>query len=76
MNRLDHQSIHCKVHHGINRSNLITNLITSRCSAFSKTWIKGQFIGEGIRFMEDIIGYADENKLYGLALQLDFEKAF
>ena len=48
------------------------NLIHSKQSGF----VKGRFIGEGIRCMEDIIGYADENNLCGLALQLDFEKAF
>ena len=48
------------------------NLIHSNQSGF----VKGRFIGGGISFMEDIIGYADENNLCGLVLQLDFEKAF
>ena len=48
------------------------NLNHSNKSGF----VKGRFIGEGIRFMKDIIGYAYENNLCGLALQLDFEKAF
>ena len=39
-------------------------------------FIKGRHIGEGIRFIEDLIEYYDEKGLTGIILQLDFEKAF
>ena len=39
-------------------------------------FVKGRFIGEGIRFVEDIIEYMDYKKEPGILLQLDFEKAF
>ena len=39
-------------------------------------FIKGRFIGEGIRYLEDLITYSDIKDLSGLILLLDFEKAF
>ena len=39
-------------------------------------FIKGRFIGEGIRFVEDLIEYSDNYYKNGILLQLDFEKAF
>ena len=51
---------------------VVSHLVHPNQSGF----IKGRFIGEGIRFVEDIIEYMDYNKEPGLLLQLDFEKAF
>ena len=39
-------------------------------------YIRGRFIGEGIRIIEGIIEYVMENKLTGILLAIDFEKAF
>ena len=50
---------------------VVSHLVHPNQSGF----IKGRFIGEGIRFVEDIIEYMDYNKEPGLSLQLDFEKA-
>ena len=51
---------------------VIDKLIHPNQSGF----IKGRFIGEGIRFTEDLIEYADPYEKTGIILQLDFEKAF
>ena len=51
---------------------VVSTIVHSNQSGF----VKGRFIGEGIRFMDDIIDYADKHNIHGLALQLDFEKAF
>ena len=40
------------------------------------SFIKGRFIGESIRNIQDIMAYTDKNKLNGLLLFIDFEKAF
>ena len=50
----------------------IKNLIDNDQTGF----IKGRYIGENIRTIEDIISYANENNIQGLLLQLDFEKAY
>ena len=39
-------------------------------------FIKGRFIGEGIRFLEDLIKHTDIKDIPDLILLLDFEKAF
>ena len=39
-------------------------------------YIRGRFIGEGIRIIEGIIEYVMENKGTGILLAIDFEKAF
>ena len=51
---------------------VIKDLIHPNQSGF----IKGRFIGEGIRFLEDLIKYTDVKNIPGLILLLDFEKAF
>ena len=38
--------------------------------------VKGRFTGEGVRFVNDLIEHMDKYNKCGLALQLDFEKAF
>ena len=39
-------------------------------------YIKGRFIGENVRLISDIINYTSTKTLPGLAVFLDFEKAF
>lgn len=39
-------------------------------------FLKERYIGEGVRFIEDLIEYHDNNSLSGILVQLDFEKAF
>ena len=39
-------------------------------------YIKGRFIGTNIRLIEDIIIFTNENKVKGILLTIDFEKAF
>ena len=51
---------------------VIGSLVHSNQSGF----VKGCFIGEGVRFVNDLIEYMDNYNKCGLALQLDFEKAF
>ena len=48
----------------------IDNLMHPNQSGF----VKDRFIGEGIRFVQDLIEYMDINNDNGLLLQLDFEK--
>ena len=39
-------------------------------------YVKGRFIGEGIKTIEGVIQYIRENRLDGYILAIDFEKAF
>ena len=39
-------------------------------------YIKGQFIGENVRIIEDIITFVTEKDINGLLVLIDFEKAF
>jgi len=39
-------------------------------------YIKGRFIGQNIRIIEDTIIIANENNIPGIILTIDFEKAF
>ena len=39
-------------------------------------YIKGRYIGENVRLISDIISYTATKNLLGLAVFLDFEKAF
>ena len=40
------------------------------------SFIKGRYIGEVIRFTEDVVDFFDKSKVEGVVLQLDFAKAF
>ena len=51
---------------------VISDLIHPNQSGF----IKGRFIGEGIRFLDDLIKYSDIKNIPGLILLLHFETAF
>ena len=50
----------------------IPSIIHSDQSGF----VKGRYIGESIRFVEDLILKFDYENIEGIVLQLDFEKAF
>ena len=39
-------------------------------------FIKGRYIGKNIRLLNDLMSYAESNKLSGIFLFVDFEKAF
>ena len=39
-------------------------------------FIKGRYIGQNIRLLNDLMNYVDENKIPGILLFIDFEKAF
>ena len=39
-------------------------------------YLKGRYIGQNIRILEDISFFAKKNKLPGILLSIDFEKAF
>ena len=39
-------------------------------------FIKGRFIGQNIRLLNDLIEYTDDHKIPGILLFIDFEKAF
>lgn len=39
-------------------------------------FIKGRFIGENTRLLYDIMNYTEHNKIPGLLMMIDFEKAF
>ena len=50
----------------------LPNVINNDQSGF----LKGRYIGEGVRFVEDLIDLYDNSNQSGIILQLDFEKAF
>ena len=50
----------------------LTNIIHPNQTAY----VKGRFIGEGIKTIEGVIDYIKENKLDAYILAIDFEKAF
>ena len=50
----------------------LNNIIHSNQVAY----VKGRFIGEGIKTIEGVINFIRENKLDGYILAIDFEKAF
>ena len=39
-------------------------------------FVKGRYIGEGIRLISDLMHYAEEEDLMGMILALDLTKAF
>ena len=39
-------------------------------------YVKGRYIGQNIRMVQDVISYLKSNKQTGILLLLDFEKAF
>ena len=57
-------------------ANQIKSVISKLINNNQTGFIKGRFIGENIRLVDNIINYASENKIPGLLLFIDFEKAF
>lgn len=63
---------------------IIANIIASRIKGSlpiiinddQTGYIKGRFIGTNIRLIEDIIVLTNQNKITGILLTIDFEKAF
>ena len=53
-------------------ANVLPQIIHNDQSGF----LKGRYIGEGVRFIEDLIESYDKADKPGIILQLDFEKAF
>ena len=51
---------------------VIGKLVDSQQTAF----VKGRYIGEGIRLISDLMHYAQEEDLMGIILALDLTKAF
>ena len=52
--------------------NVLPNIIGDHQTAF----IKGRYIGENIRLVEDILDYTNQNHIPGMLLFADLEKAF
>lgn len=50
----------------------VSNLINPDQSGF----VRGRYIGQNIRLIQDIIEYTDCNSIPGMLVQLDFEKAY
>ena len=51
---------------------VMSNIISGDQTAY----IKGRYIGNNARFLQDIIDYTENNKIPGFLISLDFEKAF
>ena len=39
-------------------------------------YVKGRYIGENIRLIQDVLHFTDQNKQKGIAIFVDFKKAF
>ena len=57
-------------------ANRVHKVLDKIISPEQTAYVHKRFIGENIRLMEDIIDYITKLNLPGLALFLDFEKAF
>ena len=57
-------------------ANLIVKVLISVINSDQTGFLKGRFIGENIRIIEDIINFTDCASKQGLLLFLDFQKAF
>ena len=57
-------------------TNRIKSVISKLINNGQTGFIKGRFIGENIRLVDNIINYASENSIPGLLLFIDFENAF
>ena len=57
-------------------ANRIKSVISKLINNDQSGFIKGRFIGENIRLVDDVINYASKNNIPGLLLFIDFEKAF
>ena len=57
-------------------ANRLRNVIRKIINNDQTGFLKGRFIGENIRLIDGIINHTESNKIPGLLLFLDFEKAF
>lgn len=57
-------------------ANRMKPLLSSLIHENQKGFLKGRYIGENSRLLYDVIHYCNENKVPGLVLLIDFEKAF
>ena len=57
-------------------ANRIKSVISKLIDNDQTGFLKGRFIGENIRLVDNIINYASEKNIPGLLLFIDFEKAF
>ena len=52
--------------------NVLPNIIHPNQTAY----VKGRYIGEGHRLIDDLLHFTNENNLPGVLLTIDFQKAF
>jgi hypothetical protein len=57
-------------------ANRLKTVLDKLISKDQTGFIKGRYIGENTRLLYDILKYTEDNKIPGLLLTLDFEKAF
>ena len=57
-------------------ANRLRNAIPKIINNDQTGFLKGRFIGENIRLTDGVINHTESNKIPGLLLFLDFEKAF
>ena len=54
----------------------IKKVLPKLISTTQTGFLQGRFIGESTRFIYDLIKYTEDNKMDGLLMLIDFEKAF
>ena len=54
----------------------IEPLLPSQIHSDQTGFIKGRYIGQNIRLLDDLMNFTDVNKIPGILLFIDFEKAF
>lgn len=57
-------------------ANRMKPLLSSLIHENQKGFLQGRYIGENSRLLYDVIHYCNKNKVPGLLLLIDFEKAF
>ena len=54
----------------------IRNVLSSLIHSDQTAYVKGRYIGESVRLIDDILEYTDSNDIEALLFSADFEKAF
>ena len=54
----------------------IRKVLVSLISSDQTAYVKGRYIGESVRLLNDILEYTDNNKIEAILFSADFEKAF
>ena len=54
----------------------IKKVLPKLISTTQTGFLQGRFIGESTRLIYDLIKYTEDNKIDGLLMLIDFEKAF